>query len=440
MKTSIDKNLDSLVETFEKAGVKLTESQKAEIRKSVRELSPTEAARDAKFRAIFETIQHNMDVHGKLVAKKQEAEFAKKERRYQELIESMKTAFEENKRLTIEAERAAARKRLDEALAVEKTKSAEAVEKYLDEYLAKTIPEKQLVDYKRMQELETIVESLKDALALTNEDVEKRLSAIKQGYETKLAQAKHEAEETSKALTEATEKLNADKAKSYVARRVKDLPALEARMLQEKLAGCKSIKEARENFSRMLNEVEDELASGAAGGADTTTATTATTTAGAEKEDPQKETDDLDSKIDQLVDTSMGGGAEEGADAAGADEEEGADASGDAGAEGDLGSETSDGEEGPGGEAEAPAAGAPDFDGMSDDEINAHEFGSDEEVVDDDGEEAEQAAAPAAAASPAEAPAEKPAAPAAAAPAEEPVAEAVVSSAFMNRWIAECTL
>ena len=446
MKTSIDKNLDNLVDTFEKAGVKLTESQKTEIRKTVRELSPTEAARDAKFRAIFETIQHNMDIHNKLVAKMQQTEFAKKERRYQELIESMKRSFEENKRLTIKAERANAKKRLDEALAVEKKKTAKAVEKYLDEYLEKTIPKKQLVDYKRLQELETIVESMKDTLVLTNNDVTRRVSSIRRGYEDKLNQAKHEVEETTKALNEATEKINIDKARSYIARRVKDLPALEARMLQERLAGCKSISEVRENFSRVLNEVEDELATNGS----TDSMDDRLNNMDTRMNNMDAKVNNLDSKIEQIVDTSMGDNAEGGeADAA----------SGDAsGEEGDLGSETSDGDEGlgdlggeggvggvggvGGGEGAPPASGegAPDFAAMSDDEINAHEFGSEEEAPAEGGEEggeqvaAEPPAAPAAGGEGGQAAAPAPQQ----APAEQPVSEAVVSSAVMNRWITEC--
>lgn len=464
MKTSIDKNLDSLVETFEKAGVKLTESQKAEIRKSVRELSPTEAARDAKYRAIFETIQHNMDVHNKLTAKLQETEFAKKERRYQELIESMKQSFEENKRLIIKNERSNADRRLKEALEVEKQKTAKAVEKYLDEYLEKTVPTKQMVDYKRLHELEAIVESMKDAIAFTNKDVQKRVSSIRRDYEDKLHQAKQEVEETTKALTEATDKINADKAKSYIARRVKDLPALEARMLQEKLAGCRSIAEVRKNFSSMLNLVEDEIAGGAVEG---TNADERVTTklnnidSKLNNVDTKLNTvdsniDNLDSKIDDivnksLVDTSAGDNAEGG--------EAGA-ASGDAGANAENGpeSEISDGNEdlgfdgGMGGAAPggAPAgggdAGSPDFNAMSDDEINAHEFGSEDEGVPAEGgeengeqvaaepagngEEGGGEAAPAAPAPAQQAPANQ--------PAEEPVSEAVISSATMNRWISEC--
>ena len=439
MKSGIEKNLMKLMETFEKAGINLTESQKAEIRRNVLALEPTDSAREARYRGIFETLQHNLEVRNELNSKIREAQFAAKERQYQTAIENMKKTFEENKELLVKAEREKAKKQLNEAVEVERQKVAEAVDKYLDEYLEKVIPEQKLVDYKRLNELETLVESMKDTLAFSNKDVEERVSSIKRGYEDKLQKVQEISAAKTKALNEAQEKINEEKAKQYVIRRTRDLPALEAKLIREKFAGYKSIQQVRENFSKVLNEVEDQLA-----GNDSTEKIDGLNTKmnnldskvnslDSKVNDVDSTVNDLDSKIDQLVDTSMGNGGNAGGDVA----------SGDAGAEeGDLGSETSDDSANAGMEGApvdgAPATGsAPDFGAMTDDEINAHEFGTDEEdaEVPEDGETAVEE--PAQQAQPAAQPAqpEQPQQ----APQQQPVAEDfVIDGDLMNRLISEC--
>lgn len=433
MKSAVEKNLIQLIDTFEQAGVKLTESQKADIARYVRGLEQTDSAKDAKYRSIFETIQHNLKVQSDLASKVQEAKFAATERRYQKMIESLKTAFNENRRLLIKTERERARKQVNEAVATERQKAAEAVDKYLDTYLESVIPEQKLVDYKRLHELEAIVESMKDAIAFTNEDVEKRVSSIKRGYEDKLQKAQEVSAAKTKALNEAQEKINEEKARQYVIRRTKDLPALEAKMLRERFEGYKSIQQVRENFSKVLNEVEDALAGG--GNAEVNTKLN---NLDSKVNNVDSKINDLDSKIDQLVDTSMGGGEDENAEADVA--------SGDAGVDmgDDLGSETSDGSVDTGmdgaPDAGASAAGggaAPDFNAMSDDEINAHEFGTDDGAATPEGEQggeevAQEEPAPAQ-------PAPQQAAPAQPSPQQQPVTEDfTIDSSLMNRFIAEC--
>ena len=223
------------------AGVKLTESQKKELDQFVVGIEQIMEAQKIK----------TVKATKKLVE-------AKMDKEYGRVVESLLTHMRRNQFLTAQIQ--------SKARAIEESqKLAKDVSNYLDIYVESVLPKKSIVDYDRMQKLESVLESLKDTLVVTDDSVEAKKQKLQESYnkkkqrlETELAKMKvslNESMKTSRKLQSKIEKL---KAVELLEALTKDLPTFEARQIRKRL-GSLTCEEIQQKFKKTLKLVREEI-------------------------------------------------------------------------------------------------------------------------------------------------------------------------------------
>ena len=238
---SIRKSYSKLLEAFNAAGVKLTESQKGDI--------------DAFVLAIESNVSRQRQLAirqtKKLVEKKMEKE-------YREVFESVMANMRRNAELASAIQEKVAR--IDE-----QKKIAGHVDGFLDLYVESVLPKKTIVDYDRMQKLERIHESLKETLAFSEDDVTAKADQLESEYklkrskcETEVAKAKAELNESMKRERKLKTKLDQAEAKLMLESKTKDLPSYEARRVKTQLKEA-SAPEIEKKFKKTLEAVREKM-------------------------------------------------------------------------------------------------------------------------------------------------------------------------------------
>ena len=238
---SIRKSYSKLLEAFDAAGVKLTESQKGDI--------------DAFVLAIESNVSRQRQLAirqtKKLVEKKMEKE-------YREVFESIMANTRRNAELASAIQEKVAR--IDE-----QKKIAGHVDGFLDLYVESVLPKKTIVDYDRMQKLERIHESLKETLAFSEDDVTAKADQLESEYklkkskcETEVAKAKAELNESMKKARQLKAELDRANAKLMLESKTKDLPSYEARRVKKQLKEA-SAPEIEKKFKKTLESVREKM-------------------------------------------------------------------------------------------------------------------------------------------------------------------------------------
>lgn len=241
----VKKNYTALIKTFADVGVTLTESQKDVLDNFMVSIEKTmNESRDNAIRATKKIVEEKLGAE------------------YQKVVESIIKHQKEVNDI--------AGKIQDRVTQVnESQKIANAVDSYLDMYLEEVLPKKTIVDYKRMQRLEQIHESLKDMLCVSEADVEDKVEKCVKNAEDKAKKEKKEVEEarnelakrvldTEKKLNESKAKIRELETKNFIFESTKNLPDIEAAAVSKKLAKM-SIKEAKQNFKQILESVRCEM-------------------------------------------------------------------------------------------------------------------------------------------------------------------------------------
>ena len=153
---SLRKSYDNLLAAFEQAGVKLTESQKQSLDTFMLDLQTK----------LAETRDRAIEATRKVVEKQNEAEFRK-------IFESI---ARKQKMILQKANEIDRKKDLNLVI--------ESVDKYLGKHIEKVLPKKEIVDYKRMQKQEQLLESLKEMLVVG--DAEEKISQLRDERDEKL--------------------------------------------------------------------------------------------------------------------------------------------------------------------------------------------------------------------------------------------------------------
>ena len=147
----------------------------------------------------------------------------------------------------------------------------EALDQYLDKYVEEVLPKKTIVDYARMQKLESIHESLKGMLLVNEDAVEKKVEAVKSKLEEKMVSEskklkdKIAAQEKVIAESQALSDSLATKCarmlrESMIDKKTKNLPIAESEKMRERLS--KMTVEEIENektFKTVLESVRAEV-------------------------------------------------------------------------------------------------------------------------------------------------------------------------------------
>lgn len=247
---SIRESYSKLLAALSDAGVKLNESQKADL--------------DTFVLAIESNISRQRETAvrqtRRLVEKKMEKE-------YRQVFESIMANQMANSELAAKIQ--------DKITQINETKKiASHVDNFLDLYVESVLPKKTIVDYDRMAKLERLHESLKDALLVGEDAVQEKMQSLEESYrvkaskcETQVAKAKAELNESMKKAREMKKRLDSVEAKELLESKVKDLPTYEARKVRKQLKEAtapeieKKFDETLESVKKGmgLKEAEDEV-------------------------------------------------------------------------------------------------------------------------------------------------------------------------------------
>lgn len=238
---SIRESYAGLIEAFTKAGVKLNESQKANLDTFIVALeSKMSKQKEATVKATKKIVTEHLD------------------KQYKQVFESFMQHQAENAEL-------AARLQKKITSINEANKLARKVNNYLDLYVESVLPKKTIVDYDRMQKLEKIHESLKNMLVVDEDAVQQKKEELtesfnkdKKALETRIAKLQAKLNESMAKTQKLNSKIDAFKAMELLESMTKDLPTFEARKMKKRFANA-TTTEIQKNFSKVLESVQKEV-------------------------------------------------------------------------------------------------------------------------------------------------------------------------------------
>lgn len=239
--TSIRENYGKLLAAFNDAGIKLSESQKADLDTFMVALeSKIESTKNTAIKATKKIVENRLGEE------------------YRKVFESILKHQAENAELAGKIQTHI--KALNES-----KKVSRKVDEYLDTYLDKVLPESEIVNYDRLNKLEKLVESMKETLVVSDDMIEAKSKELDSKYETESKKLTSKIASLEKQLNEAMSKelalkkeISVSKAKDFITRKTKDLPLFEAKQVQKRLAGA-TLDEAKANYSKILESVRDEM-------------------------------------------------------------------------------------------------------------------------------------------------------------------------------------
>lgn len=238
---SIRDNYSRFLAALETAGVKLNESQKADV--------------DAFIAGIELKIQEVKESTAR-VTKKIVTEHLDKE--YQKVFESIRENQAKNAELASKIQNKITAINESEAI-------SRKVDNYLTTYINTVLPEKTIVDYNRMQKLENVFESLKDTLLVNDESVQAKKAELTESYakdkrelETRIAQLQVKLNESMARELKLNESIDRSNAQLVLESKIKDLPKAEAKQLKARFTNA-TTAEVEKKFTKVLESVKKEI-------------------------------------------------------------------------------------------------------------------------------------------------------------------------------------
>lgn len=238
---NIRENYARLLNAFTEAGVKLTESQKKDM--------------DSFILALESSMKETKKATIKATRKVVEEQLSKE---YRKVVESILTHQQKHMAL--------AGKIQDKITRINESKKlSREIDSYLGSVLKESLPDKAIVNYDRLNKLESVYESLKDTLLVNDASVEaKRVelaeayTADKKALDSKISSLETKLNESIAREQKLSAQLEAKKAKDLLAKKTKDLPLFEAQQIKRRFAGATCV-EIEKNFSKLLESVREEM-------------------------------------------------------------------------------------------------------------------------------------------------------------------------------------
>ena len=226
---------------FKDAGIKLTESQKKDI--------------DGFVLALESSMENTKQATINATRKVVEEKLAKE---YRTVVESVLAHVQEHSVLAGKIQNKITKIN-------ESEKIAHAVDGYLDSVLESALPKEKIVDYDRLNKLESVFESLKDTLLVNDATVEAKRKELTESFESdrkeldkKIASLEKKLNESIARERKLTASVEANKAKDLLMKKTKDLPLFEAQQIRRRLAGA-TCAEIEKNFKKLLESVREEM-------------------------------------------------------------------------------------------------------------------------------------------------------------------------------------
>ena len=237
---SIRESYSKLLTAFEKAGVKLTENQKNDVDGFVMAIESTMSKqRESVIRKTKKLVEENL------------------EKKFVDIFNKTFKMMEENH------EYASKIQKLSNKI-TESRKMANEVNEFLDHYIEGVLPKKTIIDYDRMQKLESLHESLKDLLVVNDAEVEAKKTQLDESFksekskcETEVAKLQVKLNESLKKEKALQKKLDSLKSIELLESKTKNLPDFEARAVKKQLAEA-TAPEIEKKFNKVLESVKAE--------------------------------------------------------------------------------------------------------------------------------------------------------------------------------------
>ena len=237
---SIRESYSKLLTTFNDAGIKLSENQKQDVDDFVLALESTMSKQRES-----------------AIRKTKKAVTEKLEKEFKEVFESIMKSTSENNILASKIQDLSNKM-------IESKKIADKVDSYLNLYVESVLPKKTVIDYDKMQKLETIQESLKDLLVVDEEAIKQKKAKLDESFKAEKSKCETEVAKIQVKLNESNSKIEAlqkelDKleAVKILESKTQNLPDFEARSVKKRLAEATK-EEINANFKKVLENVQLE--------------------------------------------------------------------------------------------------------------------------------------------------------------------------------------
>ena len=238
---SIRESYSKFLTALNDAGVKLDESQKGNLDSFIIAIeSKMTKQKEAAVKATKKIVTEHL------------------EKEYKKVFESIMSHMQENSELAAKVQ--------DKISSIKESKKiADKVSNYLDLYVESVLPKKTILDYDRMQKLESLHESLKDLLVVNEDAVESKKAALQESFskdkkalETEIAKLQVKLNESMAKTQKLNKKIDSFKAMELLESKTKDLPDYEARQMKKRLAEASTV-EIEKTFSKVLESVKEEM-------------------------------------------------------------------------------------------------------------------------------------------------------------------------------------
>jgi len=235
------KQLEQLIESFKASGMTLNESQQNELNEFVDSLKTkiTEARNEGKATA------------KEIAIKLAEAALEEYDAEVKETTETLIKAIDENYAQKIEV-------KVNETLETEKATLVEKIDDYLKLYIEEIIPESLVVDYDRMQRQMKAINTIKETLLVTDDEVQARAKEVAESISEELSDAKAKLNETIEKNMKLNKVIQIKMADELLESKVNDLPELEASKLRKYFESA-TAEEIEDQFETVYESIKTSL-------------------------------------------------------------------------------------------------------------------------------------------------------------------------------------
>lgn len=140
-------------------------------------------------------------------------------------------------------------------LSVKEEKIVEMISKYLNEAVNEHLPEQPIVDYAELDRLRKTFKNIKEAVLITDSDVQSKVSSVMEDIESELTEKSNLLNSAIARNIEYRNELNTLKAEKMLSEKLKDIPEFERRKLRKHFKES-TVEEIDSEFDNVLEQIQ----------------------------------------------------------------------------------------------------------------------------------------------------------------------------------------
>lgn len=206
------------------------------------------------FGATIQTMLKEAESKGKEIGKEEAEEAAKEE--MEELEESFKSILAKIDEIKNQEQKLKLIKFRENAeLTVKEEEIVEGISKYFDTVISEHLPEQAIIDYAELDRLRTTISNIKEAVIVTNSDVQNKITQVIETTESEIANKTEKLNDAISRNIELTSELNKIKAEAALESKLKDIPDFEQSKLRKYFKES-TLEEIEESFDSVLETIK----------------------------------------------------------------------------------------------------------------------------------------------------------------------------------------